>query len=143
MSNRIYPSRSKELLFEFMEEDTDECQISPMSVNGQGYAQMSWEGKCRAVSHVVWELSGRDSPPEGHVRMHLCREKRCVNGNHLRLGTQSENSSGSLPRTRMTADEKARIISLYASGYSKSQISIMLNRSWVGVHYIIVGKRGA
>jgi len=140
MSTRVYPSRSKELVDAFMADDTNECQIWPMSLNGSGYPQMSWEGKPRLVSHIVWELDGRETPGEGEVRTRTCNRKNCVNLNHCELSVQGDYAP--VERTRLTRTEKALIRRRWKYGYSKNQIALELGRSWQAVHYIITGKRG-
>ena len=55
-----------------------------------GYGQFGINGKMRKAHRVSWLLSNR-SIPEGHVIRHKCRNKHCVNPEHLETGTQAEN----------------------------------------------------
>jgi hypothetical protein len=78
-----------------MVEADGDCLISLYSVGSHGYAQIGWreKGKTRMVlvHRVAWEhLNG--PIPEGHVVDHLCRNRRCIRPEHLRLLTNYENA---------------------------------------------------
>jgi hypothetical protein len=137
--SRIYPSRSKEVLFDLLSKDTDECQEWPMSVNGSGAPQMSWEGKSRLVTHIVWELEGRTYPRPPTMRAHSCGNRICVNPKHLILA----NKQSTNPGTRLTDEEIDIIWQMHSEDYTKNHIATYLGRSWQSVHYVLTGKRRA
>lgn len=71
------------------------CWISGYSVASHGYAQIGWNDG-PADRHVVlahravWERF-KGPVPSGMTLDHLCRQRRCVNPNHLRLLDNFEN----------------------------------------------------
>lgn len=73
------------------------CWISNYSVASHGYAQIGWDTKAEGHSVVgahraAW--THHNGPiPDGLTIDHLCRQRRCVNPDHLRLLTNVENAS--------------------------------------------------
>ena len=88
------PERVRERAHTKWEPDGD-CWISTYSVASHGYAQVGWgEG---GESHVVlahrasWEFA--NGPMEkGMTLDHLCKNRRCVNPDHLRAIPNFENA---------------------------------------------------
>jgi HNH endonuclease len=72
-----------------------DCLISNYSTGSHGYAQIGWHhDRCRRVTlvhRVVW--FARHGPiPEGMTIDHICRIRRCVNVDHLRLLSNVDNA---------------------------------------------------
>jgi len=73
------------------------CHLSTYSVGGHGYAQVGWriEGETRTATvlchRAAWELV-HGPIPEGMTVDHLCKTRRCVNVEHLRILTNHENA---------------------------------------------------
>jgi hypothetical protein len=60
------------------------------SDNGKGYGVIQFDGRLQRVHRLSWEyLVG--PIPDGLVLDHLCRNKRCVNPDHLEPVTNREN----------------------------------------------------
>jgi hypothetical protein len=55
-----------------------------------GYSRVWYKGKLWRGHRLAWELTN-GAIPEGMVIDHLCRNRACVNLNHLRLVSQQEN----------------------------------------------------
>lgn len=79
---------------------SDGCWISTYATGSHGYAQVGWSigrvnGKDKikmVLAHrASWELT-RGVVPVGMTLDHLCKEKRCVNPEHLRLMDNFENA---------------------------------------------------
>jgi hypothetical protein len=90
----VIPDRVRERAYERWEADGD-CWISTYSVASHGYAQIGWNNK--PERHVVlahraaWEhVNG--PVPAGMTIDHLCKQRRCVNPDHLRVLDNFENA---------------------------------------------------
>lgn len=124
-------------------------------VNALGYGIISRSRKANIASRISWEL--KHGPiPDGLCILHKCDNPRCVNPNHLFLGTRPENTADMIKkgrakhnrgelsgRAKLTRDQVVEIRHLYASvnfsqselgkqfGVSKSTIAAILRRrSW-------------
>lgn len=83
------------------------CLEYPGTPLHSGHVQISHGPKSHQVrvrAHVfAWELANRRSVPAGQVVMHTCDHPRCVNPDHLRLGTQGDNIRDSIHKGRYNA----------------------------------------
>ena len=67
-----------------------DCWVWQGCLSGGGYGYVRWQGPSRPAHRVVWSLLV-GAIPEGLVIDHLCRVRRCVNPDHLRVVTNREN----------------------------------------------------
>lgn len=72
-----------------------ECRISTYSLGSHGYPQLGWKDDgvaYMALAHrAAWENSmGR--VPVGYTLDHVCKNRRCVNADHLRILPNYENA---------------------------------------------------
>lgn len=80
--------------------DARGCWIPKIaSVNDGGYPVIYREGKKLKLSRVMYEA--KFGPiPEGMVVRHRCDNPRCINPDHLEIGTQADNMADKIERGR-------------------------------------------
>ncbi|RWA81464.1 MAG: HNH endonuclease [Mesorhizobium sp.] len=92
-------------------EKTESCWIWTGSLDTGGYGSAWFEGRCRRAHRVAWMLIHGPIPRgEGHHGIcvcHSCDNRRCVNPDHLFLGTQQQNINDQIRKGRF-ADRKGR-----------------------------------
>lgn len=80
-----------------------DCIVSLYSAGSHGYSQIGWKVKGKVIMRlghrVAWEAE-HGSIPEGMTVDHLCRNRRCINVDHLRLLTNVENARDNGPARR-------------------------------------------
>lgn len=71
------------------------CHISTYSTGSHGYAQIGWKTahvrRCVTAHRAVW-VYAHGPIPEAMTIDHMCKNRRCVNVEHLRLLTNYENA---------------------------------------------------
>ena len=90
------PERVAQRAYERVEVDENGCWISTYSVASHGYAQIGWKdesGKTRMIlAHRAAWTHVNGQMPLGITLDHLCKTRRCVNPDHLRLLPNYENA---------------------------------------------------
>lgn len=92
----------EERFFRFVEK-TDGCWLwTGKSVNKKGYGSISLGGKGgkHKLAHRLSYEMHKGSIPDGLVVMHQCDNPKCVNPDHLEVGTQSQNIKDAIARGR-------------------------------------------
>lgn len=70
--------------------DESGCWLWMRALKGCGYGHKWHEGKYKSAHRIAWELN-RGQIPEGLFVLHRCDVMRCVNPEHLFLGTHQDN----------------------------------------------------
>lgn len=74
----------------------DGCFISTYSVSTHGYAQVGWgnkrDGHSGTTAHRAAWTHVNGQIPDGMTIDHTCKNRRCVNVDHLRMLTNYENA---------------------------------------------------
>ena len=87
-------AKQRPLLERFMErvEKTPTCWLFTRSVGRNGYGYIAHGGRSRVITahRAAWLLFYGDVPAGRNV-LHKCDVRRCVNPEHLYVGTQSDN----------------------------------------------------
>ena len=73
--------------------DDNGCHVWGGAANSRGYGCFAWGGKGKSVLAHRWayEHLGGNDIPEGLVIDHECRNRLCVNPEHMRVVTNGEN----------------------------------------------------
>ena len=69
---------------------TGDCWVWTGHVSAQGYGAFFYQGDSRQAHRVSYELRFGQMP-DGSQIDHACRNRRCVNPEHLRIVTAAEN----------------------------------------------------
>lgn len=78
-----------------------ECWNWKASIFTNGYGQFR-KGKHKIVAHKFsWELH-RNLIPDGLCVLHTCDNRKCVNPNHLFLGTHQDNMDDKVKKNRQS-----------------------------------------
>ena len=92
----VIPERVAERAATRWEPEENGCWISTYSVASHGYAQVGWKGvdRIHAVTahRAAWVHFNGKQIPEGFTIDHLCKQRRCVNPEHLRVLSNFENA---------------------------------------------------
>jgi hypothetical protein len=111
--------------------------------SGYGYLG-SRQTDVRLAHRAAWFFVHGRIPSGMHV-MHKCDNKRCVNVEHLQLGTRKDNMQdsslkGRAKKTKLSAEQQAEIFSMRASGALMREIAARFHVSRPMVSLILSGK---
>lgn len=128
--------------------EPDKCWEWAGLLKPKGYGDFWVDHKMRLAHRVVWELTYGDIPVNIMV-LHKCNNKKCVNPNHLYLGTAGNNIRDSLEENptgrghcRLYEGEIWLIKKLYKGGIIQLVISKMFKVGRTQIQKIVTGKRG-
>lgn len=82
------------------------CWIWIGSLTAKGYGQVSWHGSNEKRAHRLFYELHVGPIPLGVCVLHKCDTPACVNPDHLRLGSKTENAKDRDSRGRMARGER-------------------------------------
>lgn len=145
------PKTAEQILNQFITDDEitfmgTPCHISTVgSNNAEGYRQCWYNGRNRNVHRVAWEHAHGEIK-EGMEVGHLCNNRRCINVDHLKLMTHSENIRHSYEtnKNRKTAvyltKQQISFILKYESDVNRSVLAQRYNVCLVTIYNVLSGK---
>jgi len=111
--------------------------------NTDGYPRTTWNGHSNGKVHrIVYELYNKQDPT-GLVVRHTCDNPKCINPNHLLLGTPTDNmrdrdSKGRHGAAKLSHSEVRMIRDLYATGkYKQKDLAIQFKVSYGNINSIV------
>ena len=114
MAIRSNPGLTVAQRIERLSVEAGSCRLWVGMKNGKGYGRMTLNGRLESAHRVAWSLIHGAIP--SHLEMdHLCRNRSCVNVEHLQLLTHADNVR---KRTKALACRKGHLFTLENTGYS-------------------------
>ena len=90
------------------------------------------------IAHrMVWEWA-YGPVPEGKELDHICRNRSCVNPDHLRIVTRMENAQCGLA-AKLTPAEVIYIRELHLQGLSERKIAKTISKTREMVRHVVIG----
>jgi len=133
--------RSDEFLEMIANPDTG-CIIWPYSISNGGYAQLVFDGRVRLGHQIACETA-HGLRPAGMYAAHRCGVHACINPDHIRWATPSENTADRLLHGtygwKLNAESVAEIRVLVAEGLSQRQIAKRFGVTQTTVHHVATG----
>lgn len=83
----------------------DDCWEWKASTTKKGYGSFGWVTGSEYAHRVSWILRFGEISDDLHV-LHSCDNRRCVNPNHLFLGTTQDNSKDMVSKGRSMINER-------------------------------------
>lgn len=132
-------------------EPTTGCLLWIGAVSRGGYGIMGIPGgRLRGAHRVSWELANGPIPDERLLVLHSCDNPPCVNPQHLRIGTDADNSRDMVQRKRhvpvfgernknskLKEADVHKIRSLAAEGYTRADIAKRFGISTSSVNGVV------
>ena len=134
--------------------DKDSCWnwLGPTTGSGYGHFWIGGRstGKDIQVHRLSWELYNKIDIPKGLWVLHKCDNRRCVNPNHLSLGTSGMNQRDRFERnptirggrvSSISVNDIEKIKQLHKDGMSVRKIAPLFSKSPAYISLLINNKR--
>lgn len=129
----------------------DECLIWPFGTISSGYAQLRWEGETIRANRLMCALRHGPPPTSKHEAAHNCGNERCVNPDHLRWATPTENQNdrvihGTSNRGRrqwLAKLDEDKVREIRSSSDSNKELALRFGVSAATIREVRVGRNWA
>lgn len=141
----------------FLVGEDDQCWEWQAGLNTDGYGLFRVDSARTISAHIFSWLYFRGEIPVGLCVLHTCDNRKCVNPNHLWLGTRDQNNKDRMrkgrhyyfngdksPNSKFSNEQADYIRNLYATGeYTYKQIASIYSVDLSTIHLIVRGKHYA
>ena len=79
------------------------CAEWTAALDPNGYGEFYHDGRLKRAHRVAWEIASGVAVPEGQLVLHRCDNRRCVNWQHLFIGTHQDNMDDMAAKGRKAA----------------------------------------
>lgn len=108
------------------------------SHSGTGYGLMRWlDFKLESAHRISYSLHRGPIPEKAHV-LHLCDNKKCVNPDHLYLGTHSDNIKDFHTKNPGILEKKSKVILTFSDLRSVDAVASKLGLKVTTVRRILL-----
>ena len=124
------------------------CILFDGAVNTSGYGQLKYRNRTSLVHRLVWEAAN-GAIAEGLCVCHRCDTPRCINIEHLFLGTKADNNADKSTKGRgmfkgvpqITPSEVDRLRQLRESGLTYNAVGKVSGRTYSLVWRVLNAKK--
>lgn len=131
-----------------------DCWLTDLKPIFNGYIQIGIEGKKKLIHRLIYELNYGEIP-SGNVVSHSCKNRGCINPNHLFLATpeqmrktksstkgHTKNQGEDHGRAKLNNETVTKIKTLLSNHHlTIGQIAYLYNVSYHTVYNIKIGRR--
>jgi len=120
------------------------ARLGEVANPGTGHGYFRYADGSVLAHRWSWEHIGGNAPPGDLCVLHKCDNPKCVNPDHLFLGTRADNSADMVSKGRaakkLTEAQAREIIALRATGLTLKEVAAKFNIDLSMVSYICKGK---
>lgn len=120
---------------------TTDCWMWEGTIDGNGYGQLQtlWAREMGKFAHRISYRLFTGDIPEGKLIRHKCDIRRCVNPDHLEIGTKKENNHDALERNpracgrKLSPTEYPKILERWGNGELLKDIAKEYGMNWKSI----------